>query len=388
MCKSELNASALEVNPFKDDDSNVPSLSKSESESLSSSSLNEWEYADNYNVQDETGLDYSWDYSEEPHRSRRMEILKKYPQVQKLFGYEWKTKYMVGGTVLLQTYLSIAMRDSSWPLFLLVIYVVGATANHSIFLAIHEWSHDLGFKKPLHNKIGSVFANLPIGIPYSGSFKPYHMDHHRAQGVDGMDTDIPHPFEANIVRNRTVLKALFMLTQLAFYALRPSFIKPLAPNKIIAFNLAVQLTYDFTLVYFYGPNTLLYLLLSTIICGGFHPTAGHFLSEHLEVVRGIETYSYYGRFNYVTYNVGYHNEHHDFPKVPWSRLPTVKLIAAEYYDTLPVCECWIGIIWDYVTNPKLGAYSRVKRMPKEHQLQQLNKSVAAAASAESDKKLR
>jgi len=65
----------------------------------------------------------------------------------------------------------------------------------------------------------------------------------------------------------------------------------------------VQLIYNFTLVYFYGINTLLYLILSTVICGRFHPTAGHFLSEHLEMVRDIETYSYYRLFNYVTYNI-------------------------------------------------------------------------------------
>mmetsp|Transcript_26968 Transcript_26968/g.41340 ORF Transcript_26968/g.41340 Transcript_26968/m.41340 type:complete len:371 (+) Transcript_26968:139-1251(+) len=305
--------------------------------------------------------DFTWMDGEEPHRARRMEILKKHPEIKQLYGHEWKTKYMVGATVLLQTCLAFCMKDTSWPLFLLTAYVVGATANHSLFLAIHEWSHNLGFKLPIHNQIGSMFANLPIGVPYSASFKPYHMDHHRNQGVDGLDADIAHPLEADIIRNRTPMKALYMLTQLAFYALRPCIIKPLQPTKMTALNLAIQLTYDAFILYFGGFNALLYLLVSTVLCGSFHPTAGHFLSEHLEVIEGIETYSYYGPLNYVTYNVGYHNEHHDFPYVPWSRLPEVTKIAAEYYDPLPRCESWVGIIWQYVTNPNLGAYSRVKR---------------------------
>ena len=117
----------------------------------------------------------------QPHRSRRLEILKKHPEIKKLYGYEWKTKYMVAATVTLQTWLALRMANESWAVFLLVAYMVGATANHSLFLAIHEWSHNLGFKKAEHNRLASIFANLPIGAPYAASFKPYHMDHHRNQ---------------------------------------------------------------------------------------------------------------------------------------------------------------------------------------------------------------
>ena len=69
----------------------------------------------------------------------------------------------------------------SWPAYLAATYVVGATANHSLFLAIHELSHNLGFKSISHNKMLSMVANLPIGIAYCITFKPYHMEHHRYQ---------------------------------------------------------------------------------------------------------------------------------------------------------------------------------------------------------------
>ena len=69
----------------------------------------------------------------------------------------------------------------SWGAYLAAIYIVGATANHSLFLAIHELSHNLGFKSVTYNKLLGMLANLPIGIAYSITFKPYHMEHHRYQ---------------------------------------------------------------------------------------------------------------------------------------------------------------------------------------------------------------
>jgi hypothetical protein len=69
--------------------------------------------------------------------------------------------------------LAHLLRDTpffSWK-FWAVAYVFGATANQNLFLAIHEISHNLAFRSPLANRLFAIFANLPIGVPYSASFR-------------------------------------------------------------------------------------------------------------------------------------------------------------------------------------------------------------------------
>lgn len=83
------------------------------------------------------------------------------------------TKYVVAGVVGLQVVLAYLLQSTPfWSLkFWAIAYIFGATANQNLFLAIHEISHNLAFKSPLANRLIAMFANLPIGIPYSASFR-------------------------------------------------------------------------------------------------------------------------------------------------------------------------------------------------------------------------
>ncbi|KAK9466307.1 fatty acid desaturase-domain-containing protein [Lipomyces arxii] len=329
---------------------------------------NEPEYEDELSKQKE----FYWTYQEEPHRTRRMQILKAHPEVTKLCGHEPLTKYVITGVVLLQFTMAYLLRNT--PVlslkFLLTAYVIGATANQNVFLCIHELSHNLGFKKPAHNRLFAIFANLPIGIPYGASFRPYHLIHHKHLGDATLDTDLPTALEALVLKN-VAGKAFFATFQIFFYAVRPMCIMRLPFTSIHLMNLIFQLVVDFIMVRFWGIKTLMYFIVSSFLAGSLHPCAGHFIAEHyvlhptdVKSNNGIpppETYSYYGILNFFTYNVGLHNEHHDFPFIPWTRLPYLTQIAHEFYDPLPYHESWTKVIYDFVLDDKVSLWSRVKR---------------------------
>lgn len=205
-------------------------------------------------------------------------------QVTGLCGPEPLTKYVVIFVVSLQVCCAYALRGTpifSWPFFL-TAYIIGATANQNTFLAIHEISHNLAFKSAFANRIFAVFANLPIGLPYSAAFRPYHLTHHKALGVDGLDTDLPTKLEA-VFLDSVLGKAFFCTFQILFYALRPMMVLTLPFTKLHFFNLVVQLIFDTILVKTCGWNALTYLITSSFLAGSLHPCAGHFIAEHVGI---------------------------------------------------------------------------------------------------------
>lgn len=311
----------------------------------------------------------------ESHAERKGAILKAHPEIKELMTFEYRTKYIVAATVMLQVGMAWLVQSWSWPCFLAAVYIVGATATHSLFLAVHELSHNLGASTTTRNKAISLLANLPIVFPYCATFKPYHMDHHKCLGEDVIDTDIPRPLEAWIINEsycyatHTIKKFLFCLCQIFFYAFRPGITNP-DRYPYDRWQLASFICcglFDAFIWNTVGWNGLLFLLLSIVVAGSIHPCAGHFLAEHYVTEGEAETYSYYGPLNRLTYNVGYHNEHHDFPNIPWSNLPKLHVMAPEFYDNLPQCESWPGLIFNFILTDSLGLYSRLKRTHPEKQ---------------------
>lgn len=306
--------------------------------------------------------DFEWVYTQEPHATRRKEIMAKYPQVKKLYGPDEKLKFIVVAMVLVQLVVMCFVKNMSWTNIIILAYCFGGVINHSMSLAIHEISHNLAFgtSNILANRILGIFGNLPLGVPVSITFKKYHLEHHRYQGDEEKDVDIPSRLEARFF-TRTYTKLLWVILQPLFYSLRPFFMRPKPLELLELINIIVQVTFDLIVYYFLGVKPIVYMISGTLLATGLHPMAGHFISEHYMFKKGYETYSYYGCLNAITFNVGYHNEHHDFPFIAGSKLPELRKLAPEYYDNLPCHTSWVKVIWDFVFDPDIGPYSRVKR---------------------------
>lgn len=303
---------------------------------------------------------FYWSDEREPHFQRRKDILASHPEVKKLYGLDHLMKYKVVGLVAFQLISAPYIADLAWYWYFPIAYVFGASVSHTIFLAIHELSHDVAFKKKTHNHWLALIANIPIIAPYAMSFRTYHLKHHWEQGDLNNDTDLPTQLEAKVFRG-FFGKILWATNQIIFYAIRPMFVHTIRLEKWHYINIVFQLAAVALYWYFVGFGAVLYLLFSLFLAGSLHPLAAHFIAEHYVFVEGQETYSYYGFLNKFALNVGYHNEHHDFPNIPGSKLPELKALAPEYYDNLFAHTSWVNVIVQFIANPKIALHSRVKR---------------------------
>jgi sphingolipid 4-desaturase/C4-monooxygenase len=298
----------------------------------------------------------------EPHMRRAREIIQAHPEIRALFGPTPTTALFVIGLVSVQVVLAWLLRDAPWWAILLASYTIGAVISHGLWALIHDCTHNLVFRGNRANSWLQIVANLPHIFPSAMSFRKYHLLHHKYQGDLDLDADLAASFEVKLAGNSRIGKAFWLLFYFAFQSIRIGFLKKIpVVDRWIVLNFAVEGIFIALILFFMGPAALGYLLLSSIFSVGLHPVGARWIQEHFMVDPVQETYSYYGRMNWTAFNVGFHNEHHDFVSVPWSRLPKVKTLAPEYYDGLVSHRSWTRLLLKFVFDPNLHLRSRTVR---------------------------
>ncbi|MBK8699743.1 MAG: fatty acid desaturase [Saprospiraceae bacterium] len=301
----------------------------------------------------------------EPHIQRTREIIKKYPQIKTLMGRNPTTFVYIVGIVGLQISIAIFSSNLAWYWVLAIAYGVGAFANHALFTLIHECAHNMVFKNRVANLWAGILCDLPNGFPSSVQFRKYHLKHHAFQGHYDIDADLPSVWEAKLIGNSFLGKAVWLLFFPLFQLTRPPRLKEVEFNSLwMWIDLIVVIAFDILMIYFFGFNAILYLMASFFFSVGLHPLGGRWIQEHYLVASPQETYSYYGPLNKLAFNVGYHNEHHDFSYIPWNNLPKIKAMAPEFYSNLVSHTSWSALVWKFLTDPEMSLFSRTIRENK------------------------
>lgn len=297
------------------------------------------------------------------HAERRRLILDRHPEVRRLFGRDSLTFRVTLALLLAQTGIATILGrlgTAYWPLDIILALAFGAFANHANFVIIHDAIHNLVFPGRFLNRTTAILADLPNAIPTAMSFRCYHLKHHSQLSSYDHDADVPSDWEVRLVGNSSLRKTLwlffFPLVQLArIPRLRGPL--PIWSAWTLANWLAV-IGYDSAMLAAFGPNALLYLLMSFwFSVGGLHPVSARWLQEHFAFEAG-HTFDYYGPLNTVALNIGYHNEHHDFPEIPWTRLPDLKAAAPEFYEPLPSHSSWTQVMLAFITDPRWSLRNR------------------------------
>ncbi len=302
-----------------------------------------------------------------PHVVRGREVIRRHPEVRRLFGpYPLSAAY-VAALVAFQLLVAHWLREASWLAVLLIAYSVGAFASHALFVLIHDAAHKLIFKGKVANRLAAILCNVGQGFPSAMSFRTYHLLHHSHLDEYDYDADLAFRWEARLVGNSPFRKAAWLFLFAFTEMIRPLHVRrPLAEPWVVANVVAILVT-DALIWSWCGTAGLAYVLASTFFGIGLHPLGARWIQEHYTFVDGQETYSYYGIINRLAFNIGYHNEHHDLVRVPWVHLPKVKALAPEFYDPLHAHHSLVRVLMQWIFDRELDLYARIthEREPQD-----------------------
>ena len=297
------------------------------------------------------------------HRQRARAILSDHPEVRDLVGRNPWSAVWVTLLVAVQWLAAWLVHDVWWPWILVAAYLFGAFVNHALYVMIHECTHNLVFRNKAHNNLLGILCDFALVVPSAMAFRKYHLLHHQYLGRYDMDPDIVCHAEGRLVGNSAWRKIIWMMLFSVSQALRPLKIRGVEfADRWIVTNILAVVAVDVAIVLWLGPQALAYLALSTLFALGLHPVGGRWIQEHYKTREGQETYSYYGPLNKLCFNMGYHNEHHDLPGIPWSNLPKLKKAAPEHYDGLKSYRSWTALLFKFIFDPTMSTYSRIVRL--------------------------
>jgi sphingolipid 4-desaturase/C4-monooxygenase len=313
----------------------------------------------------------------DPHPLRHRMILAAHPEVTALYGRNPWTAAIVAGLVVAQIALAAMAAVLPWWGALMLAWGVGAWIAHALFASMHEAAHRLVFRSRVANRLVLVTANLPLIVPFAVPLAHWHLVHHRRQGQGEWDPDLPSPWEVRVFdrlgfAGRFAWHVLFPVLQLFRIAEPPPGDGLPLMRPWVVFNVLAQVVATAGLAVVLPLPSLVYLGASLAFVFALHPLAGRFVQEHHHALAppdpgsnpipaAHETGSYVGVANRIALNFGRHIEHHDFPAIPWNRLPRLREIAPEAYAHTVARRSWTWAWLEFLFDPRSSIGGRTVR---------------------------
>eukprot|EP01090_Pellita_catalonica_P007345 TRINITY_DN1792_c0_g1_i1.p1 TRINITY_DN1792_c0_g1~~TRINITY_DN1792_c0_g1_i1.p1 ORF type:complete len:267 (-),score=16.37 TRINITY_DN1792_c0_g1_i1:139-939(-) len=227
-------------------------------------------------------------------------------------------------------------------------------------------------------------ADIPHIIPGGITFGELHRFHHAYLNEAYDDPDVPLPIENKFFGQSRFGKFMWMLLFPLVMALRQAFATSyMLPStkkfKLfteyhmwIVVNWILNISINLTVFYFLGIRAMVFIFVSFLFALGLHPLGARWIAEHYSIHPGQETFSYYGSLNLVSFNIGFHVEHHDFPSIPWAHLPKITKIAPEYYSHLRTHKSYVRLLIDFICEGNFTLETRMVR--PSHRINKLDKA--------------
>jgi len=189
----------------------------------------------------------------------------------------------------------------------------------------------LFFKSKAANRAVTFLCNLPMIAPFAVTFESFHLLHHRELGIPGRDVDLPSSLEVRWVGRFLLQEGRLLLLFPVIYTVRAT-IRAREALRGARSLVASQPRHSvrlYCLMFRLGrrsgrrlPSSVAYFSVS------LHPLAGRWIQEHFLIFGEQQTTSYYGFCNRISFNCGFHVEHHDLASIPWNRLRKLRRIAS------------------------------------------------------------
>ncbi len=218
------------------------------------------------------------------------------------------------GLWLLTFFLACQINLAITPLWLIVLIILGRTFLHTgLFIISHDANHGNVFtgNRQLNNSIGATALAIYGLLPYQ-KFVANHSLHHLHPGTE-KDPDFHNPNQSSLIRwylgfmrrylDKRQLIILFFGMTILFHGLRLGF--NVESANLLLFWILPLLLSSMQLFYFgtFLPHR-----------GQFHGNNHRARSSNFPVIISF----------FACYHFGYHWEHHEYPHLPWFKLPTAR----------------------------------------------------------------